>query len=100
MYTSNLNEVESEKYWNNETRNNETRNKVTLIKINFRDACNKELSLDEIKNALFSMKKGKSPGSDGLSVEFYVHFWDILNIPLFNMYKDCIRHNKMIPTMN
>ena len=31
------------------------------------------------------MKKGKSPDVDGLSVEFYLDFCDLIQIPLFNM---------------
>lgn len=29
------------------------------------------ITLDELKNAIFSMKKGKSPGWDGIPPEFY-----------------------------
>lgn len=45
------------------------------------------------------MKKGKSPGVDGLSVEFYIHFWEFIKLPLFNMYKECISHIDMTSTM-
>ncbi len=33
------------------------------------------------------MKLGKSPGDDGLPVEFYRCFWNTLKIPLINSYK-------------
>lgn len=36
------------------------------------------ISLGELKNATQSMKKGKSPGWDGISPEFYLVFWDRL----------------------
>ncbi len=45
------------------------------------------------------MKKGKSPGIDGLSVEFSVHFWDIIQEPLFYMYCECTGQGEMITTM-
>ena len=35
----------------------------------------KELQIDECEKALRKMKNGKTPGSDGLSVEFYKIFW-------------------------
>ncbi len=45
------------------------------------------------------MKKGKSPGIDGLSVEFYTHFWDTIKSPLVKMYKECIIQREMTVTM-
>ena len=38
--------------------------------------CEKALSLEDLENSLFKMSIGKSPGNDGLSVEFYKAFWD------------------------
>ncbi|KAK6165442.1 hypothetical protein SNE40_022369 [Patella caerulea] len=40
--------------------------------------CDSDISIHELYNSLKGMKKGKSPGPDGLTVEFYLHFWDIL----------------------
>jgi len=36
------------------------------------------LEISEIQEALLTMKKGKTPGPDGLSVEFYVSCWPII----------------------
>lgn len=51
----------------------------------FKDLCESTLTIGEMKSALFSMKKGKSSGVDGFSVEFYVHFWDLIQSPLLRM---------------
>ena len=32
------------------------------------------------------MAKGKSPGSDGLPMEFYVAFWDLLGGDFVNVF--------------
>ena len=40
--------------------------------------CDRDISVEELTNALKGMNKNKSPGIDGLTVEFYVKFWDIL----------------------
>ena len=32
------------------------------------------------------MAEGKSPGSDGLPMEFYVVFWDLLSEDLVNVF--------------
>ena len=36
----------------------------------------KQLSIEELFQALCQMQKGKTPGIDGLSMEFYLKFWD------------------------
>ena len=40
--------------------------------------CDGYLTADEVLEALKGMARGKSPGSDGLPVEFYLTFWDLL----------------------
>ena len=45
--------------------------------------CEGLLTEDEYKSAVFKMKKNKSPGSDGLTAEFYQTFWsDLKNLVL------------------
>jgi len=43
-----------------------------------RELCEGVLDVRECTQAIKSMKKNKSPGSDGLPIEFYVTFWDDL----------------------
>ena len=38
------------------------------------DSCEGPLSLTELSNALKSLNLNRSPGLDGLTVEFYLHF--------------------------
>lgn len=72
---------------------------VPSIDEELKSLCDSDLSASEIKNALISMKKGKSPGVNGLSVEFYVHFWELIQNTLLYMYKECISQNEMAATM-
>jgi len=46
--------------------------------------CDRELSIDELSDSLDNMSLGKSPGNDGLTIEFYKCFWEHLKQPLFN----------------
>ena len=48
--------------------------------LSFDDAarCDGKLNLHDCKDALVAFKNGKSPASDGLSAEFYKHFWQII----------------------
>ncbi len=45
------------------------------------------------------MKKRKAPGIDGLTVEFYLHFWEQIENPLYNMLMECINSGEMSTTM-
>ena len=45
--------------------------------------CDSFLTADEMSESLTSMASNKSPGNDGLTVEFYKNFWSILKTPLF-----------------
>ena len=40
--------------------------------------CEGEITIEECTNAIFKMKLNKAPGLDGLSVEFYIKFWNNL----------------------
>lgn len=44
----------------------------------------KPVSYLEILNTIKSMAKGKSPRPDGLNMEFYLFYWDIIKKPLLN----------------
>ena len=38
--------------------------------------CEHDISIQELRDSLFSMHKKKTPGNDGLTSEFYIKFWD------------------------
>ena len=48
--------------------------------------CDEPLLHDELSNALFTLAKNKTPGSDGLPKEFYVKFWDLLAPILLDLF--------------
>ena len=51
-----------------------------------RQELDRPLTIDEIYVALKGLAKNKTPGCDGLTVEFFVHFWEVLSEPLYNAY--------------
>ena len=54
---------------------------IPKISDQHKEDCDRELTVEDLKNSLFSMSGGKSPGNDGLTVEFYKFFWsDIKDI--------------------
>ena len=46
-----------------------------------RDSCEGFLSLDELTSSVNSLNTGMSLGCDGLTVEFYLHFWGDFGSP-------------------
>ena len=48
--------------------------------------CEENLSVSECFDTLKSFKKNKTPGNDGLTVEFYLAFWPILGKHLVNSF--------------
>ena len=48
--------------------------------------CDQNLSIEEISYAMRGLSSAKTPGSDGLPLEFYVKFWDQLGPILLQLY--------------
>lgn len=72
---------------------------VSPISTQFRDLFDEELRKHEMVTAVRSMKKNRSPSTDGLSVEFYLCFWDVIDDPLFEVHKECIEFNELSTSM-
>ena len=51
--------------------------------------CEDPLSLEECFTVLKGMTRGKAPGVDGLPMEFYLRFWDVLGPDLVEVLKCC-----------
>lgn len=50
------------------------------------EALNSPISVRELEEAVRNMRKGKSPGFDGIPPEVYLTFWDILGPLLLDMF--------------
>ena len=48
--------------------------------------CEGHLVPDEVRAALLGMARNKTPGSDGLPMEFYLTFWDVLGSDLVEVF--------------
>ena len=55
----------------------------------------KEITMDELTTAVKSMEGGKSPGSDGFTVEFYKKFWEELSNHMINGFQCLFKKGKM-----
>ena len=57
--------------------------------------CEGPISIEECKAVLTTMKGNKSPGLDGLSVEFYKKFWDILGTIIVASFNESYEHGSL-----
>ena len=57
------------------------------------------IELQEISEALRTMKNGKTPGSDGFPAEFYKMFWSELKYFLLRVYKEVFANASLPVTM-
>ncbi|XP_059076969.1 uncharacterized protein LOC131876167 [Cryptomeria japonica] len=44
-----------------------------------------DITLEELEGTVFQMQKGKAPGPDGFSIEFFQEFWDIISLDLLEV---------------
>ena len=58
--------------------------------------CEGLLAKDECFRAVKLMKRNKSPGLDGISIEFYEHFWPLIGDLLVDTYNESFE-NKILP---
>ena len=60
----------------------------------------KRIEIREVKTAITQMAKGKTPGPDGLPIEWYIVFWDKIKDLFMNMIIDSYRDNRLHSTAN
>ena len=58
---------------------------------NARESCEGLITEEELEKAVRSMENNKSPGIDGLTTNFYKHFWPILSDKLARVYNHAFR---------
>lgn len=62
-------------------------------------ACEGFLTLQELTESVKSLNLGKSPGSDGLSAEPYLHFWETLGPLLLRVANQCFSDGDLCDSM-
>lgn len=53
-----------------------------------RDMCDSKITEEEIYSAISSMKRNKSPGPDGITVEFYLKFWNQMKHTMLKVFNN------------
>ena len=73
---------------------------IKQITSNERAELQAPLDPKELEAALKGMSKNKSPGSDGFSVEFYLHFWNDIKHFFFQMSAESVQANILPRTLS
>ena len=62
-------------------------------------SCEGPLTIAEVTEALRRSNRNKSAGADGLTVEFYSHFWDSLADPLVAVFNQSLERGELPESM-
>ena len=54
-----------------------------------KQSCEGEISLEELESVLNSFQNNKSPGNDGLPIEFYKTCWNLIN----ESFMECVQES-------
>jgi hypothetical protein len=57
-------------------------------------------TINDIKKVVFEMKHNSAPGPDGFPVEFFQNFWDLIQMDVWNLFKDFYVGNLDIERLN
>ena len=64
-----------------------------------RDRCEGLLTVEEVHATLMGMAHNKSPGSDGLPMEFYSSFWDVLGRDMVEVLNSSLALGSLPPSL-
>ena len=75
-------------------------NRIIVSKISGdnREYCESDLFFDEVTKAVKSLANNKTPGPDGLPIEFYKVFWSDIGQLVFQSYKQSFENGKLSPS--
>ncbi len=72
---------------------------VNNLRFTYIWGCDASITLKEIEEAIISLKANKSPGTDGLSSEFYKLFSHVIAPFLYKVYEESIEKTVLPATL-
>ena len=63
-----------------------------------KEALEAPVTREELFDSMMTLKSGKCPGADGLSILLYRKFWRELVDPLFHLYESCVEKGQLNPS--
>ena len=71
----------------------------TSLEEHDKELCEGELTLEESTAAVNSLAKHKTPGADGIPLEFYIKFWPLLSPLLLVVINESFRDKELSDSM-
>ncbi len=93
LYSSSFSESDCNILFNN------IHSSIPQLEQETKDLCEADIKIEEVDKAINKLRSGKSPGSDGLTCEFYTFFREDLRELLFKAFFECIQDNSLSSTM-
>lgn len=72
---------------------------IPQIDSSFKEFCESDLKIEELDAVIRKMTSNKSPGSDGLTVNFFKFFWEDVREILFKALLDCMENRELMTSM-
>ena len=60
-----------------------------------KNSCEGKIYVSECHKLLDSFQNNKTPGNDGIPIEFYKKFWSLISDPLINSINECFEKGEM-----
>lgn len=73
---------------------------ITIILEDDRVHLNSKFTIEEIGQAIDSMKSGKRAGPDGIPIDLYKKFKNKLLVPILDMFEEIFQSNFLPPSLN
>lgn len=93
LYSSNFSSEAAEAFFGKIKHN------IPQITEDFKLICDAPLSYEELEKAMHCLTPDRSPGPDGLTANFYKHFWEDIKDILFHTLKETIANLSLPHTM-
>lgn len=72
---------------------------IPILTDDAKEELNSPIVIAELSEAIDSMKGGKAPGPDGIPIEIYKNFKDMLLVPLLNMCEESFEKGELPPSL-
>ena len=71
-----------------------------MISEEMNNSLKEEITEEELEKIMYAFRKGKSPGSDGLTIEFFQGFYDLVKEDLLKAVQESQRAEKVLGALN
>ena len=71
-----------------------------MISEEMNNSLKEEITKEELEKIVHSFQKGKSPGLDGLTIEFFQEFYDLVKEDLLKVVQESQRAEKVLGALN